>query len=254
MSGNANVKNAAAGIAPEGRVLVAHLTGDEPADGHRRRLDDSRPDDAGAASGVAVDVLVDQELQVGVLERRPGDRQVLEHEAGADGPARQLVHELGRLVGAQLDRAIGRARRPTAASASGMAGAPVGYPHPDAGSGRARVRRPRRASLRATIRPSTMTASRSARTWASSMKWVVSSTVRPDPVEPLDHVPGLPAGRRVEARRGLIEEQQLRVAAERDRQVQPAPLAARQSPHPGHRPAPSAPPGRAARRRVAGVG
>ena len=43
-----------------------------------------------------------------------------------------------------------------------------------------------------------------------------------------DDVPGRAAGRGVEARRGLVEEDQLGVADEREREVEPARLAARQ--------------------------
>ena len=46
--------------------------------------------------------------------------------------------------------------------------------------------------------------------------------------QPVDHVPGGAARRRVEARRRLVEEDQLRVADQRERDVEPPPLPARE--------------------------
>src|SRR5207302_3492010 len=51
--------------------------------------------------------------------------------------------------------------------------------------------------------------------------------------EALDHLPGVAARPRIEAGGGLVEEQQRRVSRERDRDVQPPPLPARQLGHPG---------------------
>ena len=58
---------------------------------------------------------------------------------------------------------------------------------------------------------------------------MVSSTVLLELPEPADHVPGRAPGGGVEAGGGLVEEHQLRVAHQRERQVEPAPLAARQA-------------------------
>ena len=70
-----------------------------------------------------------------------------------------------------------------------------------------------------------MIATRSARYSASSMKWVVRKTVLPEAGEVPDHLPGVAPGVRVEARRRLVEEQQLPVADQREREVEPPLLA-----------------------------
>ena len=90
----------------------------------------------------------------------------------------------------------------------------------DAGDepGRAcRARRPGRAS---------MTATRSQSRSASSMKWVTSRTVTPRSRIALDELPRVAAGLRVEPGRQLVEDGDLRVADEGERDRQPLLLAA----------------------------
>src|SRR4051812_33041030 len=55
------------------------------------------------------------------------------------------------------------------------------------------------------------------------------AAIRP---EPLEHVPELPAGLRVQTGRGLVEKEQIRIACERARDREPLLLPARQRPDP----------------------
>ena len=73
-------------------------------------------------------------------------------------------------------------------------------------------------------------------------------------LEPLDHVPGLAAGRGVEARRRLVEEEQLGVADDPDADVEPPLLAARERADRVRRGGPEARPAPASRRRSAAWG
>ena len=78
------------------------------------------------------------------------------------------------------------------------------------------------------MRPSTITATRSASAWASSMKWVVRKTVLPSAQRSLivDHA--WRRAERVEAGGRLVEEEQVGVADEGEGEVEAAPLAARE--------------------------
>ena len=99
----------------------------------------------------------------------------------------------------------------------------------------------------ATSRPPSTMATRSASCSASSMKWVVSSTVDAVALERSDDLPGGPPRLRVHAGGRLVQEDQLRPADQRQRQRQPLLLAAGERPVARARRRPPGRPARAAR-------
>jgi hypothetical protein len=165
-------------------------------------------------------------LEVDVLEAGPRDGQRLEFDACVRGPAEQRGEVAGRGAGgerqlavAALDRGGGGQRQVAGVDA-------VRHVKRNTGRGDgAAAERVRRA--RAMTRPRAMTTTRSAR---CCLVHVVRR--QQDRLAALaqarDELPGLAPGGGVEAGGRLVEEDQLGVARDAERQVQPAALAARQ--------------------------
>ena len=191
------------------------------------------------------------ELEVDVLERGPPDLEPLERDSALERPAGEPVqdHRPGRRPSAPGSRpraaARGRARpagrrrrRPPGSRKLTFAGRllavadlarPPGGDDPAAGDDRHPVREPLRLVHVVGGQEDGLAE--------------LAQTRRSPPR------PG--GGRRVEAGRRLVEEEQLGVADQRDADVETAQLAAREAPRPGVRPCARARPGRSSRRRRA---
>ena len=140
------------------------------------------------------------------------------------------MHDLRRVVGPDLERAVGERRR--------VREARRGRTDPRArGTGRASAcdRGPPSVAgvPSATIDPAAITATRFARYWASSMKWVVRKIVFPIDGEVLHDLPRVASRVRIESGGRLVEEQELRVPGEGDGDIQTALLAAGELVHAG---------------------
>src|SRR4051794_12369833 len=152
-------------------------------------------------------LLLGRQLEVDVLERRPRHGQVLEPLAARQRLAGHAVEQLRRVVGLHLHAA------------------PVLVPgHAVGGAARGQLARRAGGDDQAVLDD---------RDAIGQLLRLVEVVGREqhglvELLEPADHAPrGAPRGG-VEARRGLVEEHQLGVAHQRQRQVEPAPLPTRE--------------------------
>ena len=153
-------------------------------------------------------LLLAGQLEVDVLERAAAHLEPLELLAARRAPRGQLVQDAGRLVVLEDDLARRRG-----------------------GSGSRRARRPARSSRGepvATMRPSRRIASRSARRLRLLHVVRRQEDRLAERAQAADRLPGAAARRGVEAGRRLVEEDELGVADEREREVEPPQLAARE--------------------------
>ena len=160
------------------------------------------------------------QLEVDVLEARLGDLQQLEDVVVVRAPRRS-----GRGRPSSGSRSGSRSirRRATVASVSPSgAGRPFGHVEPDPRPHVIAATATVAGVPSATIDPAAITATRFARYWASSMKWVVRKIVLPIEVRFFTISHALPARVRIEAGGRLVEEQELRVPGERHGHVQAA--------------------------------
>ena len=175
-----------------------------------------------------------RQLEVDVLERRAGDGEVAQPVAARERRARELVQQGGRVVGlARLERAVLVAPRHAVARRAGpeRGGRPLGDEPPLLDDRDAVAERLRLVEV--------------VRREEDRLAEVLQRA---------DDVPRRAPRRRVEAGRRLVEEDQLGVADEREREVQAAQLAAAQRARVARRPSRSARRGRRPRRRRAARG
>ena len=173
MSGKANVKKADAGLRQNALLVYRTCRAVRATDVHRalaalsRPARPRRPGLTGPSAGAGPPRRARRaagELEVDVLERGPDDAQVVELDAMLHSPARQAVEGGREVLGDELDAPVGGR---AVGDVVGQ-GRPGGEPEADPGL--AWSRPPMlEGGPRATIRPAAMTATRSARNWASSM-------------------------------------------------------------------------------------